>query len=414
MPERWEERWKSSGPIAPGLTRSFLGLLVVGAGIFLIGLLLDPTRAWQIYLVNFLFWGGLAQGAVVFAAIYHVVEAKWGLPLRRLAEGMVAFLPVNLFLFFPLYFGLWLFFGEIQTLNPNRGAWFDPRFIFVRGGLGLTCVTVLSLLFVYYSLRPGVGVALQRGLRLPHGLYRWLTEEWQGEEVELQRSERGLDVLAAGVLIAYPITYSFMAFDLIMALDPFWYSSLFGAYMMVSAFYLGLAGLAVVAVLCHWYFEMPPITTRQLSDLGKLLFGFNLLYAAMLWSQYIVVWYGNLPEETHFVVLRLWEEPWSLLSWTALFAAIFIPFVTFLSRTAKETAWIILAVGTLIAAGLWLERYVLVVPSLWHGKGVPFGWLEIGVTVGFLGAAGLSYVLFLQHFPMLPAVKAPVARPPSH
>ncbi len=414
MPQHWEERWKASRPIAPALIRSFVGLLVVGIGTFLVGLFLDPMRAWQIYLVNFLFWGALAQGGVVFAAIYHVVEAKWGLPIRRLAEGMSAFLPVSLFLFLPLYFALELFFGQIQELNPSRGAWFDSRFIFVRGGLGLSSMTVLSLLFVYYSLRPGVGVALERGFRLRQGLYRWLTAEWQGEQIEVHRCVRGTDFLAAGVLIAYPITYSFMAFDLIMALDPFWYSSLFGAYYFVSTFYLGLAGVTVVAVLGRWYFDMPPITTAHLVDLGKLLFGFNLLYAAMLWSQYVVIWYGNLPEETHFVVLRLWENPWFPLSWAALFAAIFIPFVIFLSRKAKETPGIMVAVGTLIAVGLWLERYVLVVPSLWHGKGVPFGWMEIGVTLGFLGAAGLSYVLFLQYFPMLPVVKASVDGPLSH
>ncbi|MFQ5960820.1 MAG: hypothetical protein ACE5MG_05450, partial [Candidatus Methylomirabilales bacterium] len=156
------------------------------------------------------------------------------------------------------------------------------------------------------------------------------------------------------------------------------------------------------------------ITTVHFLDLGKLLFGFSLTYMAMLWSQYVVIWYGNLPEETHFVMLRLWEKPWALLSWSVLFATFFIPCVIFLSRRAKQTPSIMLAVGTLIAAGLWLERYVLVVPSLWYGKGVPFGWLEIGVTVGFLGAAGLSYLFFLHHFPIVPRVRFPLASDASH
>jgi Ni/Fe-hydrogenase subunit HybB-like protein len=373
--------------------------------VFVTGLLLDPGRAWQVYLVNFLFWSGLAQGAVVLAAIYHVVKAGWGPPIRRLAEGMAAFLPVSLLLFFPLYFGLDLFFSHVRELNPERGAWFDPRFIFVRGALGLGSMTVLSLLFVYYSLRPEVGLAVERGLRPARRLYRWLAEGWEGGLVEIPRSERGMNVLAAWVLLAYPIVYSFMAFDLIMALDPFWYSSLFGGYFFISTFYLGLAGLAVVAVLSRRYLGIQDITPANFSDLGKLLFGFALFYMAMLWSQYIVIWYGNLPEETHFVIVRLWENPWALLSWSALVAAFFIPFFVLLSRRAKQTPSIMLALGTLIAAGLWLERYVLVVPSLWHGETVPFGWVEIGVTIGFLGAAGLSYVFFLQHFPILPLVR---------
>ena len=403
MREGPEQRGGSSPPIPPGVIWASIGLLAVGGAAFLAGLRADATRAWAIYLVNFLFWGGLAQGGVVFAAIYHVVEARWGPPIRRLGEGMAAFLPVSLLLFFPLYFGLDDFFGRVQELNPGRGGWFDPRFVFVRGGLGLGSMTVLSLLFVYYSLRPEVGMALERGERGRRWLHGWLAEEWQGEGVEIQRGRRGMDVLAAGVLLAYPITYTFMAFDLIMALDPVWYSSLFGGYFFVSTFYLGLAGLAVVAVLTRQCLGLQAITPGHFADLGKLLLGFNLTYVAMVWSQYIVIWYGNLPEETHFVVLRVWEEPWAPLSWSVLVATVLIPFLVFLSQRAKQVPWIMLALGVLIAAGLWLERYVLVVPSLWHQEGLPFGWLEVGVTVGFLGAAALSYVFFLQNFSVVPS-----------
>ncbi|MFQ5883337.1 MAG: hypothetical protein ACE5I9_12870, partial [Candidatus Methylomirabilales bacterium] len=294
MHEGWEEHWSHPLAIPPGLTRTLVGLLAVGVLAFLVGLRVDPARAWQIYLVNFLFWGPLAQGAVVVAAIYHVVGARWGSPIRRLAEGMVAFLPVAFVLFLPLYVGLGSFFSQVHELNPNRGAWFDARFIFVRGGLGLGAMTVLSLLFVYYSFRPEIGSTLARGLRPGRWLTRSLAEGWQGEPVEIQRSERGMDVLAAGVLLAYPITYTFMAFDLIMALDPFWYSSLFGGYFFISTFYLGLAGLMIVAALLSLK-ENSGITPGHLTDLGKLTFGFTLMYAAMLWSQYIVIWYGNLP-----------------------------------------------------------------------------------------------------------------------
>lgn len=407
MQEGREQRGGSLPPIPPGVIWASIGLLAVGGAAFLAGLRVDATRAWQIYLVNFLFWGGLAQGGVVFAAIYHVVEARWGPPIRRLGEGMAAFLPVSFLLFFPLYFGLDDFFGRVQELNPGRGGWFDPRFVFVRGGLGLGSMTVLSLLFVYYSLRPEVGMALERGHRGRRWLHGWLAEEWQGEGVEIQRGRRGMDVLAAGVLLAYPITYSFMAFDLIMALDPFWYSSLFGGYFFVSTFYLGLAGLAVVAVLTRQYLGLQAITPGHFADLGKLLLGFNLTYVAMVWSQYIVIWYGNLPEETHFVVLRVWEKPWAPLSWSVLVAAVLLPFLLLLSQRAKRIPGVQMALGLLIAVGLWLERYVLVVPSLWHQEGLPFGWLEVGVTVGFLGAATLSYVFFLQNFPVVPSSGSP-------
>lgn len=397
-----ERSWTLLPQVSPRWHWIFGGLVGFGALVFFLALRVDPLRGWQAYLINFLFWGGMAQGAVVFAAVYHVVGGKWGPPVRRCAEGMAAFLPVSFTLFLPLYFTLDRFLTPVRDLNPARGAWFDPRFIFVRGGLGLGLMTVLSLFFVYYSVRWEVGWAQERKLRPRRRLYEWITDGWQGEELENQRCQRGMDVLAAGVLLAYPMIYTFMAFDLIMALDPFWYSSLFGGYYFISTFYLGLAALASVCALMQWRLGSSVVTPTQLSDLGRMLLGFNLTYLAMVWSQYIVIWYGNLPEETHFVILRVWKMPWAIFSWSVLALSAFIPFLIFLSRRAKQVPAIMFTVGVSIAIGLWMERYVLIVPSLWHSDTVPLGWIEIGVAAGFFGTYGLSYSFFLRNFPVVP------------
>lgn len=400
-----ETIWTIHPVIPRRLTWIFAALVVLGIAAFLFSLKFNPMEGWQAYLINFLFWAGMAQGAVVFAAIYHVVGAKWGPTVNRLAEGAVAYLPISFVSFLPLYFGLKLFFIHVLEVNPDRGAWFDPRFIFVRGGLGLGLMTVLSLFFVYYHLRPEVGMAQERKIIPQRWLNKWMIDKWQGEDEEMTRCGRGMDFLAAGVLVAYPIIYTFMAFDLIMALDPVWHSSLFGGYFFISTFYLGLAGLTAITVLLRWNLGDSLIPDSQLSDLGKLLLGFNLTYLAMVWAQYIVIWYGNLPEETHFVILRVWQQPWASLSWSVLALSVLIPFLIFLSRRAKQTPWLVLCVGVLISTGLWIERYVLIVPSLWSGARAPFGWIEVGITAGFLGAAGLGYLFFLKNFPLLPYSK---------
>lgn len=402
LEEEREKSWTLRPTVSPRWMRIFAGLVGLGIVVLFVALRKDPLRGWQAYLINFLFWGGIAQGAVVFAAMYHVVGGKWGPPMRRCAEAMVAFLPVNFALFLPLYFALEMFFAPVREMNPARGAWFDPRFIFIRGGLGLGLMTVLSVFFVYYSLRPEVGWAGERRTQPRRWLYEWITDGWQGEAIERQRCQRGLDVLAAGVLLAYPLTYSFMAFDLIMALDPFWYSSLFGGYFFISTFYLGLAGLALVSVVICRQLGPSVITPNQLSDIGRLLLGFNLTYLAMIWSQYIVIWYGNLPEETHFIILRLWKMPWAPFSWAVLVLSSLVPFVIFLSQRAKQVPKIMAVVSLSIALGLWVERYILVAPSLWHADSAPLGWVEIGVAAGFLGALGLSYLFFLRRFPVVP------------
>jgi hypothetical protein len=413
LQEDLEKNWTVHPNIPPRLIWIFGALTGLGIATFLVSLQLDPMRGWQVYLVNFLFWTGIAQGAVVFAAIYHVVGARWGATVRRLGEGAAAYLPVSLVFFLPLYFGLKKFFSGVREVNPDRGAWFDSRFIFIRGGLGLGLMTVLSLFFVYYGLRPEIGIAQERKLKLRIWLHRWMADGWQGEQTEILRCERGVDFLAAGVLLAYPMIYTFMAFDLIMALDPFWYSSLFGGYFFISTFYLGLAGLAVVAALLRWNLGNLVITHSQLSDLAKLLLGFDLTYLSMVWGQYIVIWYGNLPEETHFIILRVWEKPWAVFSWSVFALSVLVPFLFFLSRRAKQVPWVLLLTGISISAGLWIERYVLIVPSLWSQAGAPFGWIEVGVTLGFLGTAGLSYVYFLRNFPVVPYASVSVSAAPQ-
>ena len=136
-------------------------------------------------------------------------------------------------------------------------------------------------------------------------------------------------------------------------------------------------------------------------DLGKLLFGFCILWAYMFWSQYLVIWYGDLAEETEFVYHRM-HGPWEPVA-TAVFAMAFaVPFVVLLSRAVKTWAPGLALVAAVAFAGMWLERFILVAPSLWHGEGVPLGLLELLVTAGVLGLFVVCYTTFLDLFPTLP------------
>ena len=114
-----------------------------------------------------------------------------------------------------------------------------------------------------------------------------------------------------------------------------------------------------------------------------------------MWSQYAVIWYGNIPEETEYVILRTMEMPWAPVAWGVLIGTFVVPFLVLLSRGVKENQRSLLAVASVILIGMWFERYLLVVPSLWHKEGMPLGWLELFVTLGFFAAFALS-CLFLM------------------
>jgi Ni/Fe-hydrogenase subunit HybB-like protein len=386
------------------------GVLALGIATFALGVMGEqPVRAWQIYLVNFLFWAGVAQGGVVFAAIYHLTGARWGDVIRRIAEGMGSFLPVILVLFLPLIAGRYWLLPWVQHPVPEKAAWLNVPFFFLRNGIGLLLLVVLSVLFLFYSLRAQVGAAVEQRLTPLTPLYAWLTRGWRGSAREGVRCRRALHVLSPSIIVAYAFIFSLMGFDLIMSLDPHWYSTLLGGYFFMSSLYLALAGIAALTILLRRMLRLEAhIATAHFHDLGKLLFGFDMLVIGLLWSQFIVIWYGNITEETQYVILRTQDLPWAIITWVALLAAFLGPLVVFFNRRVKQDPFALLPMGLVITGGLWLERYVLVVPSLWHGPAAPLGFPELFISAGFASLAAISYLAFIRCFPILPWPSTPV------
>lgn len=397
----------------PALTRplprwitSGLGLLVVaGAGMFLLGASgRDPLRAWQAYLVNFLFWSGIGQAGLVFAGIQEMTGAKWGRPIRRIAEGMAAFLPISFVLFPALFSGRTIIFPWIQNPIPQKQAWLNVPFLFMRDAAALLLLGGLSLIFLYFTLRPDAEAAEELGPRWALPLYATLRMGWRGRAAELDRRRQVLAVLSPILAIGYCLGLTLIAFDLVMSLDPSWSSTLFGAYFFIGNLYVGLACLALLATAARRLLRLEHlITPAQFHDLGKLLFAFCMITGDFFWSQFLVIWYGNLPEETGFILLRARQLPWMPISWTVLLVSFLGAFLVLLSRRLKEHPAGLSAVAAAILLGMWLERFLLVVPSLWRGSSLPLGLPELLITGGFAALFLLALLAFGRAFPLLPA-----------
>jgi len=373
----------------------FLGILsVAGAIQFLAGIGGEQARrAWQVYLVNFVFFTGLSSGAVLFSAILTLTNAGWGRPLKRLAEGMGSFLGVSFLLFWFLYFGREEIFPWVREPAHGKEAWLNTGFLFARDGIGLLILTALSLWILYHSVRPDrYAIPLPgSGPGIPGA----------GEQAE--KSRRAQVFLAPILAMVYALVLSLIAFDLIMSLDPHWYSTLFGAYYFIGSFYSALAALVLIAGI----FRRRPglrdfIRPGHFSDLGKLLLGFCLITGDFFYSQFLVIWYGNLPEETRYVILRVRESPWEPLAWTVLTVCFALPFIVLLSRKFKFHPRAMMALAGVILAGMWLERFLLVVPSTWKMKNFPLGFMEVLITAGFIGLFGLTLAGFFRKFSPLP------------
>ena len=203
-------------------------------------------------------------------------------------------------------------------------------------------------------------------------------------------------------MILYAIAWSFIAFDFVMSLDPHWLSTLIGPYVFMAAF---LGGIAATAIMTLFYRRRMALhefmESANIHDLAKLMFAFCVFWAYLFWSQYIVIWYGNLPNEQVFFVNRL-AEPYRVLSIAVFFMLFVLPFFGLLGVKPKKTPAILATFSAIILLGLWIERYVLIYPTLYPGAdGIPFGLAEIGAALLFGGILIGSLAWFASRFPML-------------
>ena len=368
-----------------------LGILAFGLGVWL-----SPQRAWQAYLVNWLFWSGVSLSGITFAAILHLVNAEWAGPLRRLAEAMAAWLPISFGLFFLLVFGAAYLFPWLHEPIKAKQPWLNIGFLFFRDFCALAVLYTLSLVFVYYSLRPRADRLPAQTSRWPTAVLEMLRRDWRDAETEQVRSQRVLRLLSPVFLLLYAVLFSLIGFDLVMSLDPHWISTLFGAFFCVGNLYVGLAAIMVGAVAAHKLGLQELPTVAQSHDLGKLIFGFCILWTYLFWCHYLPIWYANLPEETGFVLRRLVHQPWAALSSVVLTLNFLIPFPVLLSQRVKQRPTALAAVGLVVGLGMWLERYVLVVPSLWQPANLPLGILELCLLAGFFGSFALAFLSFVR------------------
>ena len=394
-------------PTTPALVsvttqRVFLTLSVVGAIAFLHGVFLgDEIRAWQALLVNFLFFAGLSQAGVVLSALLQVTSARWGRSLKRVAEATAAFLPVSLVLLIVLLAGVTRWAPWAHDPRVLTQAWLNVPFFVTRQFVGFVLLSGLSVAHVYISLRPDIGLLHESGVQPASGLAARVIVGWRGLADERALSQARQSRLAPAILIAYGVISTLMGVDFVMALDPTWNSTLVGAYFFVGNLVLGVAFLAVIAASGRDRLQLQDyVGAGQLRDTATLLFGFCIIWAYMVWSQYLVIWYGDLPEETAFVIRRM-AGAWAPVTWLVFAMVFLIPFVVLLSRAVKSHARGLTAISFVVIVGMWLERFLLVSPSLWHGAGVPLGILELLVTAGVLGLFVVSYTSFLRTFPVL-------------
>jgi hypothetical protein len=398
----------TSRPLPAGWHMGSMVLAIVGVLVFVIGLFIAPDRVWRAFHANWLFFTVLSSAGIGFTAVQRITTARWSREVIRFMEGYVAFLPVAfVFLLLTVFLGKNHVFPWTHEAYPvpEKATYFGPVFFTLRvlGVFGL--ITVLSLWFVYTSLRLDIGMNPEfTGAKWADGLRARMRAGFGEERREIHSTHSRQGVLGVWVLLAFGFGWSILAWDLSMGLSLHFQSALYGWWFFMGGW---LNGLALFALLVMWWRKhlgaYDLIKEVHFHDIGKLVFAFTAFWGYLTFGQYLVIWYGNMPEETFFMRLRL-ITPWKVITVTSVVLAFAFPFFGLLSRATKVILpWLaFFAISSL--SGMWLMRYIEVYPSTYGEQAAaPFGIWELGVLALYAGVWGWVYAKFMEAFPRIRA-----------
>lgn len=382
------------------------GLILVGAVAFFMTLGRDADQAWRAYIVNWLLFTSVATGACIVAVVTWIVKAKWNWSLRRISISFVAFLPIAFVLMFPMltlggdYFP-WVEMMATDPIVQKKAAYLNVPFLVARNLIGFLVMMGMLMYFAANAVRPDMGLVADDGNESRRKTQGWFKSKWLGQAEEEAASYTKMTRIAPAIVMVYALVMSMISIDWIMSLEPHWFSTLFGGWFFMGAFWAGWSVTALVTVFIKRtdpeFDEMAG--PQQLWDIGKLMFAFTVFWTYLFWSQYLVIWYGKLPWEQAWMINRS-EAPWAKLSLIVIFMCFIIPFAGLLGKKPKMNPTWLATMAMIILCGQWLWQYVMLVPAVHHGGAAISIW-EPAIGLMFLGLMIGSVRWFLSTFPIV-------------
>ena len=379
----------------------FIVLFIIGLGAFVFGLFSrHPEQAWKAYLINFLLFSAIAQGALAFSAIMRLTNARWSGPLLGLSEAFASFFPLSFILFVILSLGQHHLFPWVGEDLHGKEIWLNVPFLFARNAAGLLILYGLGFIYLYYSMLLKLDPEQSQGR-----LRKFIIGRLSSVKPDEERIKKRMVIFAGWYAFAFVMVLSLIGYDLVMAMDPHWISTLFGAYTFVKAIYVGLGGLIIFAAIYNInQGDKSGLTESHFHDVGKLFFAFCLLWADFFYVQLLVIYYGNIPEETHYVIMRTVMMPWRPLAIFIFAVCFIIPFVILLNKKVKTQPVLMIILCSAVIIGIWFEHLLLLGPALsHHATELPLGVTDVLISLGFLGLLAFAVSNFIRIFPEMVA-----------
>lgn len=372
----------------PALVTGAVGLVLAG-----VGFAVDRAHFFQAWLVGWVFWLSVALGSLGLLMLHHLTGGAWGLMIRRSLEAASRTLPLLVVAFLPVLAGM----HDLYHWTHEEVVRAD-RYLTAKASY-LNQPFFIGRAAVYFAI--------------------WLLFMWQLNRLSARQDRGDADLALARRMRAWSaagfltlaLTGSFAAIDWLMSTDPHWFSSLYGLWFFAG---MGLSALTFTVLIAGWLSRRPPmdgvLRARHFHDYGKLFFAFVMLWAYLSFSQYLLMWSGNLPEEIPFYLRRM-HGPWAVLSLVLLAGHFVLPFLILLSADVKQRGRVLVKVALWVLAMRWLDYFWNVAPTLqalhdgsegghaWSWTGL---WIDLAVVAGLGGLWMWFFLRQLAQRPLLP------------
>ncbi len=362
-------------PADSKVPRALFGLGAVGLIASLVGYFLDADQFFFSYLVSFVFFTGIALAALLMVMLHHITRSSWGVLVRRMSESFTANIWIWGIFLIPVLLGIhnlyhWSHEDAViaDKILKGKSSYLNTPFFIARQ-------------FIYFAIWGYLGYKLHKT-----SVEMDKTGDWGLTTLLRKVSAPGIPLFA--------LTIAFASFDWLMSLDPHWFSTMFGVYF----FSISFQSFWPIMILMIFFMQSKGILKNTIRDvhiydLGAWFFAFTIFYAYIAFSQFLLIYYANLPEETLWYFHRL-EGSWKYIAYGLLICRFAIPFLVLLNREAKKNRKILGAVSVLVIAIHFAEIYWIALPVLYE-HGIHFSWMDITT---FLGLGGIFFGLFFRTF----------------
>lgn len=356
------------------------GLIGIGVISLAVGFITDPQRAWANYLLNNYYFVSLAIGAAFFGAIQYITSSGWSAAFKRIPEAMASYIPVAAVLFLLLYFGMhslfhWSQVGVTETdeLIRHKAPYLNIPFFFIR-------------VVVFFSL----WIVLIRLLRRIS-----LREDSEGGMEYFYKSEKYSKI----IIFVIAISFTLFGIDMLMSLEVHWFSAIFAAKSFIAAFLHASTIIALIVIILNRQGHLTMLNRSHLHDFSRYIFMLAIIWGYFNFAEFMLSWYGNIPEETVFWVHRS-HGVFGVLFYANILINWFVPFLFLMPRMTSRSKVAIVPVILIMAIGQYTELYYYIWPAVLHEA--KFGLIEIGSFLGFAGLFSLVVATTLSKANLIP------------